>query len=1098
MRRACVLMLCAFATIAAQNRSPQLLGDIVTGIPQLRRSIAINLTGVTIETALREIGRRSELPITYNDRILPKSKTVWLSREEIRTDEALQEVLRGSGLRLLALSTGQVVVVRDPEPVVGTISGTVTEAKTGNPVPQAVISVSGTPFNRATGNDGRYVIPGVSAGDHIVSVKRLGYDPTSRDVTVRDGETAVADFALTAAATRLSEIVTTVTGAQRRVEVGNVIGRITADSLIREAPVMSFSDVLNGRVPGVQVITTNGTTGAPSPRIRIRGINSATVSNNPLLIVDGARIENSAGGLPFDRFGSITGRINDINPQDIDNIEIVKGPSAATLYGTDAANGVIVITTKHGSGKREWRGYFEAGLIKPHTHWGENWYAWGKNTAMGATQQCQNLVRVTGACTLDSVTTYNPLNDPAQSIAGQGDRTRVGLQFAGGNPTGYSYFLSGDREQEVGFLRLSAAEASRIKRERGVSSLPDDQLRPNQLTRNNLRANFGAELGQSSDVTVQLGLGTSAVMNPGFNPYIQAMLGAGTPTINGGWAPGFSADKPGETFAVHSEEDVTHVTGSATWNYQPLDWLSTRATIGTDVSNDFFFELQRRDEGPPRYRTGRRLNEKTNIALQTIDLGITAVRQLSSQLSSRSSVGGQYNRRAQKASQIVGTTLPPGGETVSGAAVLTGNETNLETVVAGSYLEQSVGYLERVFVTAALRADGASAFGKNFQTAIYPKASVSWVAIQNQSEAAWINTLRLRAAHGASGVQPGPVAALALLNPVSALADGATGAGVLLSSIGNTNLKPERQRETEIGMDVDLLGSRAHGEITVYRRRSEDALFNRPLPSSIGVQNRLENIGAISNQGTEIGVSGRILANSYIAWDLSVSGSVNRNRVEKIDPQLQSANLRQGLPLWPNFRRPVTAYSDANGNGVLELNEVTVGDSGVFFGNPIPAKQATLSSTLALFSNRVRINTMFDYRGDFVVNDLAEENRCFRGYCRAMNDPKAPLEDQARWVGLLKANTPWGYFPDGTYTRWREVSLTYDLPAKLQRYLRTSQTSVTLTGRNIAIWTHYPDIDPEITAFSRQDIPGQLEYSIDNFGMPGLPRYWLIRINAGF
>src|SRR6266566_3687686 len=301
--------------------------DIAAAIPQLQKTISLQLEGASLDEALQTVSHRAELPITYNDAILPRDRKVWLTATEIRTDEALEEILRDSGLQLLPLASGQVVVVR-ARAQGGTVTGLVTDAKSAKPIPSVSVFLERTRWRATTGDDGRYRLEDVTAGAYTLTARRIGYAKQSQSVSVAAGQEMAVDLVLQAAPTTLDEVVVTVTGEQRRVELGNAIGMISADSLVGTTSVTSVADLINARVPGAQVLLSDGFSGG-SPRLRLRGINSFSVSNDPIVIVDGTRVESSASRLG--QVGLTPGRLSDLNPDEIESIEVVKGPSAATL-----------------------------------------------------------------------------------------------------------------------------------------------------------------------------------------------------------------------------------------------------------------------------------------------------------------------------------------------------------------------------------------------------------------------------------------------------------------------------------------------------------------------------------------------------------------------------------------------------------------------------------------------------------------------------------------------------------------------------------------------------------------------------------------------
>ncbi|MBK7835071.1 MAG: TonB-dependent receptor plug domain-containing protein [Gemmatimonadetes bacterium] len=247
-----------------------------------------------------------------------------------------------------------------------------TEAAGGRPLDQAQVVIVGTTLGGLTNADGRFTFRAVTPGNVTVRVLRVGYSEQKKPVTVAAGQAASLEFALTEVALTLAPVVTTATGDQRRVELGNAVASIDAAKIAETSVVRDVNDMLNSRTAGVTV--TGGTQTGSGARIRIRGQNSLSLSNDPIFIIDGVRMSNNVGSSNLFTGGAQPSRIGDLNPEEIESMEIVKGPSAATLYGTDAANGVVLITTKRGrAGTARWTIYGEGGSsrtrtpIRPHT-----------------------------------------------------------------------------------------------------------------------------------------------------------------------------------------------------------------------------------------------------------------------------------------------------------------------------------------------------------------------------------------------------------------------------------------------------------------------------------------------------------------------------------------------------------------------------------------------------------------------------------------------------------------------------------------------------------------------------------------------------------
>ncbi len=430
--------------------------DFAAAIPQLGRSISVRLEGASLDEALRMVADQAGLPMP------------------------------------------------------GTVTGRVTDATSAEPLVGAAVYLEGTRWRTATAEDGRFRLAEIPPGSYTLVARRIGYAAGRQEVTVGEGEAVEVAIALTPQATMLDEVVTTVTGAQERYKIGNAIARIDAESLTVSAPVRGLTDLLTARAAGVQVLAANGVTGQ-APRIRVRGLNSFSVTNDPIVIIDGVRVENSPGSNVFNGFTStspfLSGRLSDLNPDEIESIDIVKGPSAATLYGTDAANGVLVITTRKGrAGPPAYRLYAEQGVLEPDpaSPFPANRYAFGHNTGTGAAQQCLLSQVAAGTCVQDSVGTFNPMYQSVSAPLGTGYRGVYGAQVSGG-VSQFTYFLSGEYEQETGYLRMADVDQQFLAQLRGAPVLPE-QVRPNAVSKVSLRGNVGTTLGSRADIALSTGL----------------------------------------------------------------------------------------------------------------------------------------------------------------------------------------------------------------------------------------------------------------------------------------------------------------------------------------------------------------------------------------------------------------------------------------------------------------------------------------------------------------------------------------------------------------------------------------------------------------
>ena len=1020
-----------------------------------------------------------------------------------------QRLLDAGLLPALLLLAGVAAPARAQQ---GTVQGTVTDRATGQPLEAARVVLTGTSRIETTNREGQYRVRGLPSGSFEVRVLRLGYKPVLDTANVAPGETVTLDFAMEGSPVQLEEIVTTVTGEQRKLEIGNAVTTIDAASVAQEAPITEFGDLLSGRAAGVTVQKAGGTTGSGT-RIRIRGSNSVSLSNEPLYYIDGIRMESAptSSSLDIGGFGQGLGaapsRINDINPDDIESIEIVKGPAAATLYGIQASNGVVRITTKRGrAGKARWNLYSELGGVHDGNTYPINYNGRDSTQATGIDEGwdgfCIVQFELDGLCTQTSVSTFSPLTDPSTTPLKTGLRQQYGANVSGGNEL-LTYFLSGDYQSEDGVYHIPQAEEDSVLAADGF--IPRNQVRPNALTRVNLRANVGANVATNADMQATVNyISSDARFVENDNSFL-TITGSGEASgvpqdVNRGW---FFI--PAELFNELAAQGTERFIGGLTGNWRPLTWLSTRATVGYDVTNRQ--DVQFFPTGKVADYLEKRLGEKHDNRFQTsqtsVDLAATARFKLSPSLGSKTSIGGQFYRDKTTGNLAAGFILPGGSETISGAGRTEASDTTLESRSVGSYVEQEFALKERLYLTGALRFDDNSAFGQNFNATVYPKASVSWLLSEEPffHKGSLLSTLRLRGAFGVSGQQPGTTDALRYYSPVAGKRAGVGLTGVTFGNLGNVDLKPERSREVEVGFDASMLKERVSLEFTYFNKLTKDALIQRNVDPSAGASDvQFFNLGRVKNYGVELAINSRVIDGKTLAWDLSLAGSVYDNSLAEIGQGVGEIVFGfglqrhvQGYPLGGYWARPITGFADANGDGIISPGEVTVADNAAFRGRALPNKSASLNSTVSLFNDRIRIGTQFDYRGGNYIDNAIESFRCTPVLnCRGLVDRTAPLAEQARAQAVLNQATEWGYFEPGWFIKLRELSVTFNAPDRWARRFRASRLSLTLAGRNLWTIDDYSGVDPEINAF------GQDNFATSDFESQPQVQYYTARLNVGF
>jgi TonB-linked SusC/RagA family outer membrane protein len=1106
----------------------------VSRVAFLTRRVRLDLQNVTIPDALAALAKEAPVQFAFSTDQIPVTR-VSLRATEITVAAALTEILLDTDLDVHVTSTGLLSLFprHDRQPVPswqesGRVTGRVVNDATGEPIVLASVGVAPSGARTATDAQGFYELRGLAPGAYLVDVRALGYAPKSERTTVHGDSATEVDFRLSPAPAQLAEVVTTVTGDQRRLELGTTVSTIAADSLVKVTPITNLTDLIAGRAPGVDVLESSGLAGS-GPRIRIRGANSATESNDPIVFIDGVRVDGTPGqanafglpvqfGLPTNGF-SVPSRLNDLNPEEIESIEIVKGPSAATLYGTDAANGVIVIKTKSGQpGAPRWDVSASQGLSDVSAHFPNNYYAWG-HTTDGSDTPVQCVLFNTnpfsagptlgsGTCAIDSITHYNPLNHHGTSIFGLGNRSLYDAQLSGGTSQ-LRYYVSGSATNETGPLDLPPFEIARLDEVRGVSSIPSSQVRPNALQQLQARTRLLFTPAPTADIDLNAGFVRSGRRAPneldqGTGFLSSALYGVGYRDSVYGYNTaqsffGAHTHLPGNVFSETGTDSVSRLTASMAANWRPLSWLAAHATAGVDFtsSDESILQLPG-DDQDAIIGIGLASDTRGSANVYTSDLGATASLQVSPRLLSRTSIGAQYTRSTGVTTGVASHDLGPGGFTVDGAPLSTALQDIVASATLGGYLEQTFSYRDQLFLTGAVRVDAGSAFGSNYAPTVYPKASVSWLVLP-QSQ-----VLRLRAAYGASGVQPHGDARLLLYQPTTGETNGIQQPIVTLQQFGNPKVGPELTDEFETGFDLNFGDGRYTAEATYFNKHSHDALIDVTLPSSLGETPLQENVGAVRNRGGELALSGRLIETRLVSWDMHIAGSITNNTLLSAGSAKGSdlgfgALLAPGFPLFGNWTQRLH-YADLNHDGIIEPNEVSLSDSLVYAGPRLPPYQADLSTGVTFLRGRVRVSATFSYQGGNRILNLTELDRCNSTLSEVgaeeCNVPGSPLALQARQAAQALPNVialgNSGFYEPGWFVRFRELSVTYNAPPALARAFHARTAGLTLSARNLALWTAYTGVDPESSnAYATGDLSTGVATSPPT-------QYWLVRLNLGF
>jgi TonB-linked SusC/RagA family outer membrane protein len=930
----------------------------------------------------------------------------------------------------------------------------------GRPLSGVQVLVQETNLGAVTDDQGRFQFRNLTGTEVTLQLRMLGYRSLNQTVAV--GSTGLR-FIMTEAAIQLDQIVVTGTagGAQKR-ELGNTVSTISALEMMEIAPIATASDLLTGRTPGVLVRPGSGTAGAGS-RIKIRGTSSLTLDTQPLIYVDGVRLDNAVGSGPQIQGGGITSRFNDINPDDIESIEVIKGPAAATLYGTEAASGVIQIITKKGR-----PGQLDVGVtirqgvtwfMDPEGRFPTNWYR-GPETNDE----------------LRSLSIVREENERGVPIFRNGHLQGYGINVTGGEER-FRYYVGGDFDRDEGVEKPNVS--TRLSGRGNLTVLPHPSIDVvTSLGVTAVRTDLAREESPTSSVT-----GATKRANPrqlALNPESR----------------GFYARPPEAIWeAFKLSQEVDRFTTSLQLNHRPAGWLTHRLTVGADLVHENnvvltpFMSPEVAQFFSANAARGSKDVNRRDVTNTTVDYSASVTYEVSNALTSTTSGGAQYYRKLSKYFSASGDQFPaPGVTTVGSAAIRLGDDDQVENVTLGAYAQQQFSLNDRLFVTGAVRLDDNSAFGRDFDVQTYPKVSASWVLSEEPFfNVGIIDVLRLRGAYGASGQQPDAFAAIRTFAPVTGTSDLPTATP---QSLGNSELGPERGAELEAGFETALFSDRISLDFTYYHQKTEDAILLAPVAPSTGFPgSRYVNAGEIRNRGVEVLLSVRPIATPSTSWDLAFNVSTNDSKILSLgglptigttgtSPGGPSAEHREGFPPWSFFvKKVVSADFDASGATINVLCDGGTGIGGaeqggapvpcdeaprVYHGKLEPDVQGSVTSTVTLFE-RLRLSVLFDFQGG--RTQFAEDNWvrcsiyrvCLENYEPTQFEPERIAEVER--AGSSFERSIW--YTDADFVKLRELSLNYTLPDNWAERIKAKRASITIAGRNLHTWTSWQQLDPE-------------------------------------
>ena len=939
-------------------------------------------------------------------------------------------------------------VTRQAQAQTGSVGGTVVDAVSRRPISGAQVFIKGTSSGTSTGETGRFTIANVQPGARVVGIRQLGYAAQEKAVTIVAGQRATVDFELGTQAISLSAVVVTGTATATEVrKIGNSVASLNVSELAEKAPILGVDQLIKGRTPGVIMNIGQSTVGTPG-QIKIRGTKSVSLPSDPVIYVDGVKINNT-DDRPIFIGGQGINRLADINPAEIDRVEIVRGAAAATLYGTQGSNGVIQIFTKRGrTGAPEWLFEAEGGFERMPTNRfpGRLW------------------TQFTGP---DGYRAHDP-----KEIVDNGRYERYMAQVSGGSES-ITYFTS------LAFQGQNASIA------------PSANWNHATTTRTNISAVLTPKLSISARSGFTFNkLRINDTDNALHGLYSQVVAGlpySATPERK--WGERFGNFYANQT--VENIQNVLRNTTGFTADYRMRENFTQNVTLGIDWFNDEFQKYF-----PYAYLgSGNKLGSKNNITRSvrevTFDYKGSLSNTLTKGLTSEFAYGAQGIFFTQNRVTGTGTDFPaPGVRTVSAAATRTAAEERVETTNAGLFVQETFGFADKVFVAAGVRVDGNSAFGNNFNYQWYPKASVAYSLGQ---ESFWptglIPTMKLRFAYGTSGQAPSQFAADRTFTPTSAQ-NGQP--AVTPNNLGDPDLGPETSREIEVGFDAGLFSDRLGIEFTYYDQTTNDALIRKNEPPSEGFLNaQLTNIGQTKSRGIELGINANLLSRARQDLNARINFATFTSEITDLGGVapffVNDARIVEGYPINSIWRIPLAGWNPTT-------RRHTAGIDRVFAGQIDPKWYGSFSADYRF--GPFSITGMADYQGGNKKMDFSHywDTRVRSGdhYLSLVQKPNGATTPAAdSLVDLVNAIGSTVFIESGDFLALSELSLNYSLPDGLSRRLGFRRTSMRLSGRNLYLWTKFPGVDPRLNWRGNVAVGGSAD-----FDSPPIPRVFLVTVRA--
>lgn len=1003
-----------------------------------------------------------------------------------------------------------------------TITGKVTETATNDPIPGAAVKILNTTLSTSTTTNGNYTFAvDLAPGKYQVQIAYIGYKTLTQTVDLGSSDQVQLNGALATDAVGLDEVIVTGTSqGTTRKQLGSYVSTVKGDDL-NKAPSGNVLTALQGKTPGAQISQNNGDP-AGGMSIRLRGISSVYSSSEPLYIIDGViannsttRVTNTSSNYDGGNFVGAIGqnRMVDISPSDIDHIEVLNGAAAAAIYGSRANAGVIQIFTKRGkSGATQvaFNTSFTISELRKQVEVNQAPIKFGGSVDT----QTQDILTPTLTNTTP-VTRYNYQD----YIFRTGVGTDNSVSVSGGNDNTRFYTSAGYFKNQ------------------GI-------IKNTDFTRYNFKANLDQKINNWARMTAGFNyVHSDANEKPDGNSFFSPMNSV---TIIGNFHDIFARDALGNLLAVGERgrvnpvsviEDIkqrqfsNRIIANTGLKLNPVKNLTVDYTMGVDntiqngttyippfaynVSTGFYGGGASLDPSLNGYASAA----NATTTLFNNELNFTYDAKLTSLLSSTTQLGGSYQYQKDLYSLLNGRGLAPFVETVNGASsILTNSDRRSEFSISGAYLQQNFKYKDHLFVTGAVRVDQSTVFGEDNRTQYYLKGNISYVPSsadywKDFGVSSWWNAFKVRAAYGESGNLTG-------IGPYDRFNEYTSSSYIgkisLVSSgqLANTSVKPERQKELEIGTDMAFFNNRLSLTFSWYNKNVKDLLIPVVVAPTTGFSSLLDNAGSIRNRGFELMVSGIPLKTKDFSWNSTVIFNRNRNKAVGTGG-LRLLSTNPGAPVAIIDGQPIGVFYGTffarNPDGSLLTNsagipqlERGVQNSATSYTVQRDANGLPTGTTLRKVLGDPNPDYTASFVNDFTYKKLSLHiqldavqggevwNADWRTRQGVGNGKVAEQED----LGLLPRGYIAGVYAteewridDGSFVKLREISLSYNLG----KVSFVKDLTVNVSGRNLFSWDNYKGYDPELNSGGQSTILRNID-----FGSVPIPRTFSLGLQAKF